>query len=120
MLVTEEYLGTVALGVRSGHRSGILNPILEHDDVLAQDDALRRALVLTRRGTSLASASPAHASVMAETTVSSRATRFMYATPSFMFILIELSLFVPECNEIETKGNAFLVNQNQTTNTVES
>jgi hypothetical protein len=58
VLVTEEYLGTVALGVRSGHRSGILNPILEHDDVLARDDSLRRALVLTRRGTSLGKREP--------------------------------------------------------------
>jgi hypothetical protein len=44
----------------------------------------------------------------------------MYATPYSMFILIELYLSVPECNEIETKGNAFLVNQNKTTNTAES
>jgi hypothetical protein len=58
VLVGEEYLGAVALGVSSGHRGGILNPILEHDDLLARDDALRRALALTTRGILLGQREP--------------------------------------------------------------
>jgi hypothetical protein len=39
----------------------------------------------------------------------------MYATPSSIQFLIELLLFVPTCNEMETKGKVFLINQNKTT-----